>query len=55
MLIEIFVIVIRNKKIEVDYIENKIVGKFMYKIRTCTKYHIFCKNLMKTITNNNLP
>ena len=27
----------------------------MYKMMICTKYHLFRKNMMKTITNNNLP
>ena len=39
---------------EANFIHNKFVGLFMYKIGFCTKYHIFHKNMMETITNNNL-
>ena len=38
-----------------NYIENKCVGRFMCKISIFTKYHLFRRNLMGKITNNNLP
>ena len=40
---------------EVNSIDNKCVGRFMYKISICTKYNIFLINIIKTITNINLP
>ena len=40
---------------EVNSIENKIIWRFVYKRSLCNKYHIFSKNKIKTITNNNLP
>ena len=55
MLIGLFVIVGRVKYCEENSIENEIVGRFIYKMRICTKYHLFHKSIMKTITNNNLP
>ena len=40
---------------EGNLIENKSVGRIMYAMSICTKYHIFRKNIIKTITNNNFP
>ena len=53
MLVELFVIVRRIKIREGSLIENKIVGIFLYKMSIFTKYHLFRKNIMKTITNDN--
>ena len=40
---------------EGNFIDNKFVGIFMYKMSICTKYHILCKNIMKIIKMNELP
>ena len=53
MLVELFVIVRRIKIREGSLIENKIVGIFLYKMSIFTKHHLFRKNIMKTIRNDN--
>ena len=40
---------------EGNQIEKKIVGRFMYAMQICTKYNLLHKNVMRTITDNNLP
>ena len=56
LLIGLFVIVgsIKNFMKEIQF-ENKLVRRFMYKMIICAKIHIFRNNIMKILTNNNLP
>ena len=39
---------------EGNSIGNKSIIILVYKMIISTKYHLFCKNMMKTVTNNNL-
>ena len=55
MLIQLFVIVRRIKICDGNLIEDKMVEQLEYIMGIFTKYCLILKNIMETITTNNLP